>query len=165
MKKITIEIKWALIFAAMTLVCLVLEKLAGFHSTHIDKHHIVTNFIAIPAIAVYVFAFLDKRKKYYGGTMTYMQGFMCGVIITLFVTILSPLTQSIVSYVITPEYFPNAIKLAVSTGAMTQQDAENYFNNSNYVMMGLMGAPVMGLITTAVVAIFTRKKATLQNAV
>ncbi|MFA7361707.1 MAG: DUF4199 family protein, partial [Candidatus Kapaibacterium sp.] len=78
MKKISIEIKWALIFAAMTLVWLVLEKLAGFHSANIDKHHIVTNFIAIPAITVYVFAFLDKRKKYYGGSMTYLQGFLCG---------------------------------------------------------------------------------------
>ena len=158
MKKISIEIKWALIFAAMTLVWLVLEKLAGFHSAHIDKHYIVTNFIAIPAIAVYVFAFLDKRKNYYGGSMTYMQGFLCGVIISLFVTVLSPLTQTIVTYVITPEYFSNAIKHAVSTGAMTQQDAENYFNNSNYIMMGLMGAPVMGLVTSAIVAIFTRKK-------
>lgn len=162
MKKISIEIKWAVIFVAMTLAWLVLEKLAGFHSAHIDKHHIVTNFIAIPAIAVYVFALLDKRKKYYGGAMTYLQGFTCGVIITLFVTILSPLTQSIVSYVITPEFFPNAIKYAVSSGAMNQLDAENYFNNSNYIMQGLVGAPVMGLITSAIVAIFTRKKPTAE---
>jgi hypothetical protein len=31
-------------------------------------------------------------------------------------------------------------------------------------MMGLMGAPVMGLITSAIVAIFTRKKGEPQNA-
>ncbi len=38
MKKISTEIKWALIFVAMSLLWMLLEKLSGLHSTHIDKH-------------------------------------------------------------------------------------------------------------------------------
>lgn len=158
MKNIKIEIKWAIIFALMSLVWMAVEKAAGLHDVHIDKHATYTNFIAIPAIAIYVFALLDKRKNFYNGKMTYLQGFICGLVITFFVTILSPLTQYITSTFITPEYFENAIAYVISTGKTTPEAAEDYFNLENYIIQGLIGAPVMGLITTALVAIFTRKK-------
>lgn len=157
MENIKIEIKWAIIFALMTLLWMLLERSVGLHDTHIDKHSVYTNFIAIPAISVYVFALLDKRKNFYHGKMAYLQGFICGLIITLFVTVLSPLTQYITSTIITPDYFENAIAYGVSTGKITPEAAEDYFNLKNYIIQGLIGAPFMGLITTALVAIFTRK--------
>ena len=40
---------------------------------------------------------------------------------------------------------------------MTQQEANDFFNLKNYIVEGLIGAPIMGLVTTAIVAIFTRK--------
>ncbi len=52
----------------------------------------MTNFFAIIAIAVYVFALLDKRKRDFGGRMTWIQGFVSGVIISIIVALLSPLT-------------------------------------------------------------------------
>lgn len=159
MKKYSIEIKWAIIFAVTTLVWMFLEKLVGLHSEHIDKHSIYTNFIAIPAIIIYVLALLDKRKNFYSGIMTYKQGFVSGLIITLIVTVLSPLTQFITSTIITPEYFPNVIKHVVSRELMKQEEAEKFFNLNAYIVQGLIGAFVMGLITTAIVAIFTRRKA------
>jgi hypothetical protein len=157
MKQYNIEIKWAIAFVLMTLVWMLLECLSGLHHQHIDKHEIYTNFIALPAIAIYVFALLDKRKNFYGGTMSYKQGFISGLIITLIVTAFSPLTQYITSTIITPDYFPNAIKYAVDAQKMTQQEANDFFNLKNYIVEGLIGAPIMGLVTTAIVAIFTRK--------
>ena len=156
MKNIRIEIKWALIFAAMSLTWMLIEKLAGLHDAHIDKHPIYTNFIAIPAIAVYVLALNDKRKNFYGGSMSYKQGFISGLILTLFVTLLSPLTQYITSTIITPDFFANAIEYAVSNSKTSREAAEAYFSLKNYIVQGLIGAPVMGIITTAIVAIFTR---------
>ena len=158
MKNCRIEIKWAIIFAVMTLVWIFSEKLLGLHDEHIDQHPIVTNFIAIPAVLIYVLALLDKRRKSYSGTMSYKQGFVTGLIITLFIMVLSFFTQFIVSTFITPEYFPNAIKYAVSEGMMKQEDAENYFNMKNYLVQSIIGAAIMGLLTTAIVAIFTRRK-------
>jgi hypothetical protein len=158
MKPFRIEIKWALIFAVMTMAWMYMEKLLGWHDQKIADHASLTNFVAIPAIALYVFALLDKRKNYYGGHMSYAQGFMTGLIMTAIVTILSPLTQYIVSTYITPSYFPNAIRHAVQTNAMSEEKANEYFSLSNYIMQGLIGAPVMGLLTTLIVAIFTRKK-------
>ena len=158
MKNIKIEIKWALIFVAMSLAWMLIEKLAGLHDAHIDKHPIYTNFIAIPAIAVYVLALNDKRKNFYGGSMSYQQGFISGLIITLIVTLLSPLTQYITSNIITPGFFANAIEYAVANGKTSREAAEAYFSLKNYIVQGLIGAPVMGVVTTAIVAIFTRGK-------
>lgn len=158
MRKYSTEIKWAFIFAAMSLLWMLLERVAGLHSTHISKHPVYTNFIAIPAIAVYVLALLEKRKTAYQGFMSYRQGFVSGLIITGIVTLLSPLTQLITSSVITPHFFDNAIAYAVSTGKLTPEKAEAYFSLSNYIIQGLIGAPVMGLITTAIVGLFTMRK-------
>lgn len=158
MKTIKIEIKWAIIFVMMILVWMSLERLFGLHDTHIDKHPTFTNFFAIPAIAVYVLALLDKRNNFYKGRMNYLQGLVTGLIITGIVTVLSPLAQILTSLVITPDYFQNAINYAVSEQKMTQEEAEAYFNLPNYIIQGLIGTPIMGIITTVVVAIFTRKK-------
>ena len=158
MNKYKIEIKWAFIYVAMVLLWMLLERLTGLHSEAIKMHLIYTNFIVLPSIAIYVLALKDKRKNYYQGIFTYKQGFVTGLIISVFVTILSPLTQYIISTIISPDYFANVIKYAVSVGNMTQEAAENYFNLKSYIVQGLIGTPILGLITTAIVAIFTRRK-------
>ena len=158
MQNIKIEIKWAVLFILMTLTWMLLEKIFGLHSTHIDKHAFVTNLIAIPAVAIYLFALLEKRNRFYKGVMTYKQGFVSGLIITIIITIFSPLTQFITSNLITPEYFPNVINYAVSQGEMTQTEAENYFNLKNYMIQGLIGAFAMGILTAAIIAFFVRSR-------
>jgi len=157
MKRITLEIKWALVFTLMTLIWMFAEKLAGLHDTHIEKHPIYTNLIAIPAILIYVLALLNARKKYYGGTMTYGQGVRTGLIITIFITLLSPFSQYITSTYITPHFFENAINYAISKKFSTRPDAEAYFNLKSYIIQGLIGAPIMGVVTTLIVAAFTKR--------
>lgn len=157
MNKFKIEIKWSIIFIIMMLLWMVMERIVGLHDVHIDKHAIYTNFVAIPAIIVYVLALLDKRKNFYDGKMTYMQGFISGIIISIIVTIFSPLTQYITSTIITPDYFANVINYSVSQGMMTQTEAEEYFNLKSYMIQVLIGTPIMGIVTAAIVAIFTRK--------
>ena len=157
MRKLSVEIKWALLFVVVTLAWMMGEKLAGFHDVRIAQHPTATMFFALPAIAVYVFALLDKRRNFYGGAMTYKQGLVCGLLITLFVTLLSPLTQLLVSKVITPDYFTNAANYAVSAGILTAAEAAEEFSLGNYIKQGLIGAPVMGIVTSAIVAVFTRK--------
>jgi hypothetical protein len=134
-----------------------LERLFGLHDSHIDKHAIYTNFIAIPAIAIYVLALLDKRNNFYGGFMSYKLGFISGLIITLIVTLFTPLIQYITSTIITPDFFTNMIDYTVSEGLMQRGEAEDFFNLKSYMIQASIGAPVMGLITTAIVAFFTKK--------
>lgn len=157
------EIKWALIFMGVSLVWMLLERLTGLHSTHIDKHAIYTNFFAIVAIAVYVFALRDKKQGDLKGRMTYKEGLISGLIISVVVGVLTPLGQVITAYVISPDYFENAINYGVSHGHTTQEKAEAYFNVKNYIIQSTVFAPVMGVITSAVVAFFLRTK-TVDNA-
>jgi len=157
MKNRGIEIKWAIIFTAMMLLWMVVEKMSGLHDEHIDQHALYSMFVAIPAIAIYVIALLDKRKNSYNGRMTYQQGFITGFIITFFVTILPPLTQYITSTVISPDYFTNVIEYAVDNDVMTRKAAEAEFNLNNYLIMATVGSFVMGTVTSLIVAIFTRK--------
>ena len=158
MKNIRIEIKWGILFILVGLIWMVFEKAVGWHDVSIDKHATYTLFFAPIAIGVYVFALLDKRRNFYGGNMSYMQGFISGLIITLIVVILSPLSQYISSTYISPDYFKNVIEYSVSSGQMEQQAAEEYFNLNSYMMQSVIGAAVMGLITSAIVALFARSK-------
>ncbi len=158
MQNYKIEIKWAFIFIGSLLLWMVLERIAGLHDTHIDKHQYITMLYSIIAVLLYYFALRDKRNNFYDGEMTYKQGFMAGLIITLIVTVFSPLTQWIVSYVITPDYFSNVIEYSLESGYhQSLADAEAQFNYKNYALQSTIGAFVMGIITTAIIAIFTKK--------
>jgi len=157
MKKFSIEIKWGVIFFVATLLWMVLERIAGLHSTNIARHAIFTNLFAIVAIVIYVLALLDKRKSFYQGKMSWKEGFISGLIIAVVVAILSPLGQLITHYLITPDYLNNAIQYAVSEGKLTQDAAEAYFSIKSYIIQSVMGALFMGAVTSAIVAFFVKK--------
>jgi hypothetical protein len=163
MENIKIEIKWALIFSVMGLLWMVLEKVCGLHSTYIDYHLYLTNLFAIPAVWVMVLALKEKKRKFYGGRMTYRQGLISGLILSVIIALISPLTQWITSYIISPEYFPNVIKRSVEIGYYnTTAEAQANFNYKNYAIQGAVGALVMGIVTTAVVMLFLKTKPTQQ---
>lgn len=158
MKNISIEIKWAIIFVLMSLAWMVLEKSLGWHDEHIDQHAVFTNFFAIPAILVFVFALRDKKKSYYRGNITYLQAFLSGLIISVIIMVLTPFAQYITLEYITPDYFTNVIEYSVSSGELTQQEAEDWFNLKSYFIQATIGALIMGVITSAIVAIFIKSK-------
>jgi hypothetical protein len=159
MKDIRIEIKWAILFSIMGLVWMLLEKLSGLHSTYIDYHIYLTNLFAIPAIWVMVLALKDKKKSSYNGQMSYGQGILSGLILSVFIACISPLTQWITTYIITPEYFPNVIKRSVELGYYkTTEEAQANFNYANYAQQGAIAAFVMGLVTTAIAIRFRRTR-------
>lgn len=159
MKNFKIELKWAVLFSIMGLLWMVLEKTTGLHDKYLDYQMYLTNLFAIPAIIVMVLALKDKKNNFYGGRMTYMQGLISGIILSAIIALISPLTQWITSYVITPEYFPNVIKRSVEIGFYkTTEEAAANFNFKNYAIQGAIAAFVMGVLTTAITMIFIRTK-------
>ncbi len=104
-------------------------------------------------------ALKDKKKNFYNGQITYKQGLISGIILSILIALISPLTQWITSYIITPEYFPNVIKRSVEIGYYkTTEDAQANFNYKNYAIQGAIGALIMGIVTTAIAMIFIRTK-------
>ena len=158
MRKFAIELKWGIIFIFITLLWMVLEKIVGLHEKYIDRQAIFTNLFAIPTVILFVFALLDKRKNFYNNKMSWLDGFLSGLIISIIVAILTPMSQFVTIKYITPEYFPNVIEYVVKTGKMTSGEAAEYFNINNYILQSTFGGLLMGAITSAIVALFVRKK-------
>lgn len=158
MKNWSIEIKWGVLFIVAGLAWAWLEKLAGLHSTRIEQHASLTMLFMIPAFVLYWLAFREKRRQL-GGQISFKQAFGSGLVISLVVTILTPLSQYLTHYVISPEYFRNITDHSVRTGAMTAEEASGYFTFKNYVVQSLLFAPLAGIITSLLVGwLVSRKK-------
>jgi len=80
--------------------------------------------------------------------------------LSFFIVILVPLAQYLTHTFITPDYFNNVSEFAVRTNQMTQAEAQAYFSLTHYIQLSVMMAALMGLITSLVVAFFTRRKIT-----
>ncbi len=158
MKNFRIEFRWALIFSIAMLVWTYLEKVVGLHDVHIDKHPIYTNIFAVIAIVIYILALRNKKKGFFNGIMNWKQGFISGIVLSVFIAIMSPLVQYIISTYITPDYFKNAIDFVVENGKMSQENAEAYFSLNSYMVQSAFGALTLGLVTSAVVAFFVKSK-------
>lgn len=158
MKKFQTEIKWGLIFILSGLVWMVMEKSLGWHDELLEQHATYTMFYAPIAIALYVMALRDKKKTFYHGKMTYLQGLISGLLLTLVVVLLTPLSQYISHEFISPDYFPNIIRLTVEKGQMALEEAEMHFSLMSYIQQSLIFAAFMGVLTSAIVALFTRSK-------
>lgn len=153
-----IEFKWALLFVLMMLLWMVMERALGLHDEKIELHAIVTNFVAIPAILIYYLAIREKKRVDYNNQITYGQAFMSGLVITLIVTLISPLTQYATTVWISPNYFDNVIAYTVENNLMTESEAKQYFNLNSYLVQTVAFTPVMGIITTLIVSLFLYTK-------
>ncbi len=158
MKKFKIEIKWAILFTIASILWMILEKSLGLHDEYISEHAIYTNIFAVVAIIVYVLAIIEKKKYFYNGNMNWTQGFLAGLMLTIFVAIFSPLAQYIVFNYISPDFFKNIIAYAVSNKIYTQAAADTYFTMNSYILQGIVGSISMGVITSAIVALIVRTK-------
>lgn len=160
MKHYALELKWGLIFCMALLAWCTLERLLGLHDVNIALHMYATNGFVVVAIAIYVFAFRAIRtdKLRLQALFGYRQAFTSGVLISVVVAVLSPLLQLIINFIISPDFFTNMIAHSVQSGMATQEQAEAYFNLRSYMLQSSVGALVMGIVTSAVVAIFVRQK-------
>ena len=158
MSNYKIEIKWAIVFVVTLLVWSFLEKSFGFHDERIGDHPIVSMFFMIPAILIYVFALRQKKSQFYNGTISFGQVFKSGLIVSLIIALLNPGVQYIISYVISPDYFANAIKHTVEGGFDTQENADAFFTYQSYVIQGIIWAILAGVISTLVIGLFIKSK-------
>ncbi len=149
-------IKWGATFSVMTILWLTLEKLLGFHDQRIQWHPMFTNLIFFPAVAVYVYAFRERRAEL-NGKATFKELFLFGLGVSVIVALLSPLAQQLVFKFITPTYFQNAINAGLAQGYKLEALQAN-FNLANYAVQGAIGSVMIGAITSLVLALIMRTK-------
>ena len=151
------EIKWGVIFTIAMLLWLALERLTGLHDKYFWLQAYLTNLVAIPAVWIYVLLIREKRRQL-GGTITFKQAFIAGLLTTIVVTLLVPPSQWLTFKFITPHYFENAINYCVTTQGHTLDYAQGIFNAQSYLFMGIVGALVMGVLTSLILAAIMRTK-------
>ncbi|MDV6327708.1 DUF4199 domain-containing protein [Idiomarina sp. Sol25] len=156
LKTRTTEIKWGIIFIVVSMLWVLIARLVGLHDNYIAYHSTYSNFFALIAIAIFVLALREKREKDLNGSMTWMQGFISGLIVAIIVAILTPVSQWITHVIISPNYFENISNFAVSEGGMDAEQAEIYFTLGSYIIQSMLFALVIGTITAALVAVFIK---------
>ena len=135
-----------------------LEKTLGWHDEKIADHYWLSMLYMPVAIFIYVLALREKRRRFFNKRLTWQQGFICGLMVSIFAAALSPLAQYLTYHYITPEYFPNIIEYSVTNEIMTLGAANEYFNITNYMMQSAIGLLVGGLVLSAIAAIILRRR-------
>jgi len=158
MKNFAIEIKWGILFSIASLVWMIIEYSVGLHDKYISKQAIYSNLFGLIAIGIYALALREKKYIYFKGIMTWQQGFISGVALSVVISILSPLVQYINFTYITPNFFVNFIEYVVEDKIQNQAQAEAYFSLKSYIIQGIFGGLSMGIITAAIVALFLKTK-------
>ena len=157
MNKFNLEIKWGLIFTAIALLWMVLEKALGWHDENIEVHPKMTMLFIPISIVVFILALLNKKRSL-DGKMNWKQGFLFGLIMSIVITILAPISQLITHLLVSPSYFPNAIHYAVENNYMSQEAAEAHYNLSNYIITSTIASLIFGVVVFALLALIFKSK-------
>lgn len=156
MKKFTIEFNWAIIYTLASLLWTVLEKSLGFHNERIGSQMIFSWAFGLVAIPVYFLALNDKKKNFFNGKGDWKQLFLSGVVMSVFVAILSVLAQYISYTVISPDYVNNYVDFLTRTKKMTAEQAQLFFSFNSLVLQGASSGISLGVIISAIVALFIK---------
>lgn len=153
MKKLRLEFKWAFFFIVLIFVWQLIEKYIGLHDEGINDLDKYQYLFAIPAFIIYFLALYDIKKNAYKGKMTFIQGFLAGVIITAFVVIFTPLIVYISTSIISPNYLQNALQNALQNELHPEADAEEYYSLKGYIIISMLSTAAWGIATSAIVSL------------
>jgi Protein of unknown function (DUF4199) len=158
MKNFAIEIKWAINYSIAFMLWMIFEKSIGWHDATIGKQMIYTNLFGFVALAVYFFAFQDKKKNFFNNSITFRQGFMFGVYLSGLIALFAIVTQYITYTFITPNYFDTLIAEVVKNKKQTLEQAQAFFNYKSYLFQSIFGTLSIGIVTGAIIANFMKTK-------
>lgn len=156
MSQYRIEIKWAIIHAIILLIWVLIEQLSGLRDTNLELQQNISILILVPTIIIYVLTILDKKRHFYKGEMSFVQGFLCGIALTVCIMILTPVVQFISSYLISPHYFENLISFTVKKGEVTREMAEKQFTYGNFLFTNLVFEMITGVVFAAFIPLWTK---------
>ncbi len=157
--KFKTEVKFGLVIGLLTIIWLLGEYSTGLHHKHHDLFLIVTNFVyIIPLTGIYM-GISDKRKNYYNHSLTFGQGVLTGLIISVIYSLIAGIGQYCYHVIINPGYFDLMIAKSQEHG-VSKEEAAKYFNTYNYTMSVVVADFVVGLFASLLhSAILKRKEA------
>lgn len=157
MNKFKIEFKWAIYYTFLVIMWFQLEKSLGFHTKHIANQPVFTNLIYIIIFGIYIFFLLDKKKNFFNGIMTWQQGLLSSVILSVFTMILSPFAIYFKLKYVNPNFFDQMIAASVAKG-IKLENAEAVFNLKAYMILGIVDTLSFGIIFAALASTIVKSK-------
>lgn len=150
--------KWGLMSSALYFIWFCLEYLTGLQSRFIAYQTVSSNLIAIPT-AVFIVKGMLERKQHFGGRISYRRSLAAGTSISLVTAALSPLVLWIFTTWVNPDFFPSLVRHSVSIGVYADDaEAATRLNLQQYIIMGTLELPALGLITSSVAGLFIRTR-------
>jgi hypothetical protein len=157
MKKFAIEIKWGIRYTFLWIFWLYIEKSSGYYDVKINDQALYSLLFTFVILFVYYVAIKEKKKDFFKDDMSWKQGCVTGIFLTIVMAILTPFCQIIFHKAIAPEFFPNMIEYSISKGN-SRETAENYFNLLSYITQSVFSTLSLGVVISAVVALFLQTK-------
>jgi hypothetical protein len=158
MNKFAIEFKWAIRYTIAYLLCVIIEKYSGLYTTHISSYFTYSMLFYVVAFFIFYLAIHDKKKNYFNTIMSWKQGCATGVIMSGIIAVLLIPCLVIAYKGIAPEFFPNMIQHKISSGKVSLQNAENYFNLKNYCYQGIGFTLSLGILFSATASQLLKSK-------
>ncbi len=154
----SLEFRWAFIVSLFYLLWVILEFEFGLKDK--DVHYImwVTSLVEIPIFLLYLLGINEKKNGYFNGKMKYKHGFNTGFAITVFATILAPINQLIIHKIVFPTFFSEAITSTVNEGALTQENANAFFNLSTFMWLSIVFTFLFGLLFSFIAALILKNR-------
>jgi glucose uptake protein GlcU len=150
------EFKWAVIMSVVLLVWLTLLKFLGFQEADkADLFVIVVNAYYLLLFGMYLLAINERRRKQ-NGYITRRDAFLTGLLVTLFLVVLSPLNMAIFYYLINPNFFDVMIAVSIENG-VSEQVAQGDYNLYSYIFSSIVMNLVAGGVFSALGAVLLQK--------
>jgi len=133
------------------------EKLIGLHDNNINLYPIISDLIIFPLILLYATGF-KKYRIGLGGKITFINGIGFGLMATLFIIALTPMSTWIFDQFINPNFYASMIQYQVKNHLSTLEIATQSFNHENFKQSCMLGNAATGTLLTIVLAIISSKK-------
>jgi len=101
-------------------------------------------------VGIYFVALLDKKKNVYQGKMTQSQGFISGILLTLFIGLLTPFLLRISLQYISPDFFSSMQSYMVSSKKMSAEQVKLYYNYRSFLLQTLFLNFSLGILSSAI---------------
>jgi hypothetical protein len=158
------ELKYGLITGFGVSIYVMIEYLLGFHTTRPDIGEYSGYFSSVIPIVALLFAIKEKRSRSFGGYISFWQGFITGMVVTVISALI--ITGFFVVY---NEYINPEGTRYISDWRAEQMREQNIsedaiavsieeYNAMNNPLFIFAGTFLMGLLITAILAFLLRRK-------
>ena len=133
------------------------EKLMGFHDDKINFYPYFSDLIIIPLVLLYAIGF-KKHRISLGGKITFINGIGFGLMATLFIVALTPMSVWIFDQFINPNFYTSMIQYQVKNHLSTLEIAKQSFNHDNFKQSCIIGNASTGILLSVILAFISSKK-------